>query len=223
MPGWPSACAPRENGSSDESWPERALPQVRQAYVLAVERVQAEREVAKQPSGAQVERRYPSSWRSCSPVGASGGCRPRTSPPRDRVRWLVRSSRREALTSSRLPLGVAGLALAVAVWGATPLGDAATDLGRRLLLADNSKAVNGIKASRTPRPNQLLALDRTGKSRSRSCAAASLVPPVRRASEALREPWAPRGRPLFPVRPAPRVRAAPQAPLDRAVLRGRPV
>ena len=63
---------------------------------------------------------------------------------------------------SRLPLLIASLALVVALIG-TPFVQAAASAVGRALFANNAGAVNGIKASKTPKPGQLLALDRTGK------------------------------------------------------------
>jgi hypothetical protein len=63
----------------------------------------------------------------------------------------------------RLPQLLVASALAVALLAVTPLGDAATSVVRRALFATNAGAVNGIKASRQPKPNQLVALGRTGK------------------------------------------------------------
>ncbi len=63
---------------------------------------------------------------------------------------------------SRLPLLIASLALVVALIG-TPFVQAAASAVGRALFANNAGAVNGIKASKTPKPGQLLALDRSGK------------------------------------------------------------
>jgi hypothetical protein len=63
---------------------------------------------------------------------------------------------------SRLPLMIASLALIVALIG-TPLVQAGASDVRRALFASNAGAVNGIKASKTPKPGKLLALDRNGK------------------------------------------------------------
>jgi hypothetical protein len=72
--------------------------------------------------------------------------------------------------SQRLPLAVAVTALVVAVLGSTPLGEAAGDLAdaivpraKRADYALNAGAVNGIKASRTPRPGFLVPLGADGK------------------------------------------------------------
>lgn len=58
----------------------------------------------------------------------------------------------------KLPLVLSLTALAVAVFGATPLGQAAGGVVRRALFANNAGKVNGIRASRRPQANQLLAL-----------------------------------------------------------------
>ncbi len=63
---------------------------------------------------------------------------------------------------SRLPLMIASLALVVALIG-TPFVQAAASAVGRALFANNAGAVNGIKASKTPKPGQLLALNRSGK------------------------------------------------------------
>jgi hypothetical protein len=56
---------------------------------------------------------------------------------------------------AKLPLVLSATALAVAVLGATPLGHAAYNM---VSFAKNAGRVNGIKASRSPRANQLLPL-----------------------------------------------------------------
>lgn len=71
----------------------------------------------------------------------------------------------------RLPLILSATALAVAVLGTTPLGEAALDavpvpLAKRAYLADTAKnavKVNNIRANRTPTAGQLLPLDQAGK------------------------------------------------------------
>ena len=60
-----------------------------------------------------------------------------------------------------LPLALSVAALVVAVLGGTPAGEAAAD--GVVAFAKNAGAVNGIKASRTPRAGRLLALGRNGK------------------------------------------------------------
>ena len=62
--------------------------------------------------------------------------------------------------SQKLPIVLSATALVVAVLGATPLGEAAYNA---VSFARNSGAVNGIKASRTPKPGRLLALGANGK------------------------------------------------------------
>lgn len=65
---------------------------------------------------------------------------------------------------ARLPLALSLTALAVAVVGSTPLGEAA---GERIVplarFARNADKVDGIHAARTPRPGRLLALGRNAK------------------------------------------------------------
>lgn len=61
----------------------------------------------------------------------------------------------------RLPLAISTIALAVAITG-TPISEGAVHAVRRALFANNAGAVNGIKASRTPRPHQLVALNARG-------------------------------------------------------------
>ncbi len=58
---------------------------------------------------------------------------------------------------------VMGLALGAVLVVATPPGEAATSAVRNALFAKNAGAVNGIRASRTPRPNRLVPLNRQGK------------------------------------------------------------
>ena len=61
------------------------------------------------------------------------------------------------------PLPVIGaLGLLVALL-AVPFGEGATNAVRRALFASNAGAVNGIKASKTPKPGQLLPLGRNGR------------------------------------------------------------
>jgi hypothetical protein len=59
---------------------------------------------------------------------------------------------------SRLPLILSVTALAVAVFGSTPVGSAATGLVKEALFARNAGKVGGISVSRTPKPNTLLPL-----------------------------------------------------------------
>ena len=63
----------------------------------------------------------------------------------------------------RLPLALSAAAFVLAVLGITPLGQAAGNVVKRALFAKNAGAVNGIKASRRPRPGKLLPLGRNGK------------------------------------------------------------
>jgi hypothetical protein len=58
----------------------------------------------------------------------------------------------------KLSTAFAATALVVAVFGVTPLGHAAANVVKRALFANNAGKVNGIKASSTPQPNQLLPL-----------------------------------------------------------------
>jgi hypothetical protein len=61
--------------------------------------------------------------------------------------------------SHRVATTLSALALAVSILGVTPFGNAAfraLPVAKRAL---NAGAVNGIRASKTPKPNQLLALD----------------------------------------------------------------
>jgi hypothetical protein len=63
------------------------------------------------------------------------------------------------MTKHRLPIILSATALLVAVFGSTPLGQAAgTALARTAVFAKNAGKVNGIKASRTPKAGRLLAL-----------------------------------------------------------------
>jgi hypothetical protein len=72
--------------------------------------------------------------------------------------------------SNRLPIILSSTALAVALFGATPLGEAAGDLAGKIVprakradYAANAGAVNGIKASRAPRAGFLVPLGSDGK------------------------------------------------------------
>lgn len=66
----------------------------------------------------------------------------------------------------RLPLVLSAMALAVALFGSTPLGEAARNaippIAAKANFATNAGAVNGIRASRTPRPNHLVPLGSDG-------------------------------------------------------------
>ena len=59
-------------------------------------------------------------------------------------------------------VGLALAALVVAALGATPLGQAASRVVKVALFAKNAGAVNGIKASRQPKPGHLLPLGANG-------------------------------------------------------------
>lgn len=63
----------------------------------------------------------------------------------------------------RLPLVLSLVALAVAILGWTPAGEAAGSWVKQALYAKNAGKVNGIKASKTPVPGRLLALDLAGQ------------------------------------------------------------
>ena len=65
----------------------------------------------------------------------------------------------------RLPIALGVAALAIAALGFTSLGQASklANPVSRALYANNAGAVNGIKASRTPKPNRLLMLDKFGQ------------------------------------------------------------
>jgi hypothetical protein len=62
--------------------------------------------------------------------------------------------------TQKLPIVLSATALVVAVLGVTPLGEAAYNA---VSFARNSGAVNGIKASRTPKPGRLIPLGANGK------------------------------------------------------------
>ena len=64
---------------------------------------------------------------------------------------------------NRISTTLAAAALIVAVLGITPLGHAAADAVRVAFFAQNAGKVGNIKASRTPVPGQLLALDAKGR------------------------------------------------------------
>ncbi|MCC6222796.1 MAG: hypothetical protein IT201_04815 [Thermoleophilia bacterium] len=63
----------------------------------------------------------------------------------------------------RLPLVLSLVALMVAILGWTPVGEAAEGWVKRAPYANNAGKVNGIKASKTPMPGRLLALDPAGQ------------------------------------------------------------
>lgn len=71
---------------------------------------------------------------------------------------------------NRLPIILSATALAVALFGSTPLGNAARTIAgkvppfaKKADYATNSGSVNGIKASRTVKPGFLIALGKNGK------------------------------------------------------------
>ena len=64
---------------------------------------------------------------------------------------------------NRISTTLAAAALLVALLGITPLGHAAADAVRVAIFAQNAGKVGNIKASRTPVPGQLLALDAKGR------------------------------------------------------------
>ena len=64
---------------------------------------------------------------------------------------------------SRISTTLAATALIVALLGITPLGHAAVDAVRVAVFAQNAGKVGNIKASRTPVPGRLLALDAKGR------------------------------------------------------------
>lgn len=66
-------------------------------------------------------------------------------------------------SKDRIPLALALAAFLIAVLGLTPLGEAATKAVQKVSSARETRAVNGIQASRTPRPNRLLPLDRDAR------------------------------------------------------------
>jgi hypothetical protein len=70
-------------------------------------------------------------------------------------------STREAIRS-RAPLAIAVLALLVAASGVSAVS-AATHAVRLALFATNAGAVNGVKASKTPRPGRLVPLNSAGR------------------------------------------------------------
>jgi hypothetical protein len=63
----------------------------------------------------------------------------------------------------KLPIVLSAAALVVAVLGSTPLGHAAGGIVQTALFAKNAGKVNGIKASRTPKAGQLVALGANAK------------------------------------------------------------
>jgi hypothetical protein len=68
--------------------------------------------------------------------------------------------------SRRLPIVIATAGLAISVFGSTPVGHALSSAAapaKRAAYAANAGAVNGIKASKTPKPGRLLPLGTDGK------------------------------------------------------------
>lgn len=63
----------------------------------------------------------------------------------------------------RLPLILSATALVVALFGSTPLGRAARNAVPLALFANNADKVDGIHASRIPRPGYLVPLGANGK------------------------------------------------------------
>jgi hypothetical protein len=94
---------------------------------------------------------------------------------------------------NRLPLILSATALVVALLGATPLGEAARNAVPLALFARNSAKVSGIKASRTPKANQLLPLGANGKFPD------SVVPTGPRGPQGERGPAGPAGTQLYAV------------------------
>ena len=88
---------------------------------------------------------------------------------------------------NRLPLILSATALVVALLGATPLGEAARNAVPLALFAQNAAKVNSIKASRKPRPGQLLPLGANGKFPD------SVVPEGPRGPQGERGPQGPAG------------------------------
>lgn len=67
------------------------------------------------------------------------------------------------MTKHRAAIALSAAALVVAVLGQTAVGQAAANVVRVALFAENSARVNNIKASRTPMPGRLLALNAKGQ------------------------------------------------------------
>jgi Collagen triple helix repeat (20 copies) len=67
------------------------------------------------------------------------------------------------LGRNRLTTGMSAAALAVALLGVTPIGEAAVSTVRSALFAQNAGKVNGIQASRRPTPGRLVPLNARGK------------------------------------------------------------
>ena len=85
----------------------------------------------------------------------------------------------------KIPTALSGAALLIAVFGSTPIGEAAT----RVLFAKNADKVDGIHASRIGTPGKLLALNKYGKF------PASVVPPGATGPQGPAGPAGPQGLP----------------------------
>ena len=103
-----------------------------------------------------------------------------------------------------MPVVVALAALAIAALTATPLGAAAQNAVRVALYAKNAGKVDGVSASRVPRPGHLLALDANGK------IPASVLPPAEPGPPG---PPGPSGPPGPPGSPGERGAEGPQGPI----------
>ena len=93
----------------------------------------------------------------------------RWTSPRNRA-TLGFEADKGAQMRQRLPIILSATALAVALFGSTPLGNAARTIAGKVPpfaakagYATNSGSVNGIKASRNARPGYLIALGANGK------------------------------------------------------------
>src|SRR5581483_254304 len=88
----------------------------------------------------------------------------------------------------RVPIVLSVTAIVVAVMGATPMGHAARQaLGTVPPFATNAGSVNGIKASKTPKPGHLLPLGKNGRF------PGSVVPPGPRGPSGRQGPAGPAG------------------------------
>ncbi len=94
---------------------------------------------------------------------------------------------------NRISTTLAAAALIVAVLGITPLGHAAADAVRVALFAQNAGKVGNIKASRTPVPGRLLALDAKGKFPASVLPSAALAAPGERGERGERGPQGAQG------------------------------
>ncbi len=103
-----------------------------------------------------------------------------------------------------MPAVLALAALAIAALAATPLGTAAQNAVRVALYAKNAGKVDGVSASRVPRPGHLLALDANGK------IPASVLPPAELGPPG---PPGPAGPPGPPGSPGERGAEGPQGPV----------